>query len=117
MTSPLEMAAACRNPLIMSIIIEKKSPSINIDTFDIVFKSNCGECLDVLLDHAYNFSFWSFNRNLFEKIFKLSLETDDFIIFISKFAKNSIFMINWRSLKMHLIFVMILRKYYLLLML
>lgn len=84
--SPLELAAASRNPEMMSLIIEKKHPTIDMDTFDIVFKSNCEECFDVLLDHS-NLT-WTFNHGLFEKIQTFSVDNENYFVFISRLSKK-----------------------------
>lgn len=86
MLSPFEMTIASHNIEMMSSMIEKKRPNIDIDTFDIVFRSNCVKCFDVLFD--YSGLARNFNSTLFSKILKLSEDDDHYFAFVSKFAKK-----------------------------
>lgn len=86
MASPLELAIGCQNPEILSLIIDKNSLTIDIDTFDFVFQLNCLECFDFLLDHSR--LTWSFIRELFERILKFFPNDENFFAYVSKLSKR-----------------------------
>lgn len=86
--SPLEMAISCHNSEIMKYLIVEEHAVIDIDTFEVAFKSSCVDCFDVLLDHSEDLLEWNFNRDLFDRIEKYSVDTEHFFIFVAKFVKR-----------------------------